>query len=56
MEHLMSTNKSKYSMVVKMLQEELLAKDDQTMKIRSFQNCEENDMVDENHRENKVVA
>jgi hypothetical protein len=32
-----------------MLQEELLAKDDQTMKIRSFQNCEENHIDDENH-------
>jgi hypothetical protein len=39
-----------------MLLEELLVKDDQTMKIRSFQNCEENDIDDENHRENKVVA
>jgi len=39
-----------------MLLEELLAKDDQTMKIRSFQNCEENDIDGENHRKNKVVA
>jgi hypothetical protein len=29
-----------------MLLEELLVKDDQTMKIRSFQNCEENDIDD----------
>jgi hypothetical protein len=43
-------------MVVKMLPKELLAKDDQRTKIRSFQSCEENDMDDENHRENKVVA
>jgi hypothetical protein len=35
---------------------ELWAKDDQTTKIRSFQTCEENDMDDENHQENKVVV